>query len=337
MFRSLWFRFIPPELSGACAVFACKHNLIKSRPPVLDDVLRSTLWGREFKNPVGLAAGFDKNAECIKGVLNQGFGFVEVGTVTPRPQSGNKKPRIFRLIREESVRNFCGFNGKGSAYVLNQMKSLTDCADVIGINISRNKDSESFVKDVLYLLDIFSDFAGYFVLNISSPNTQNLRDISGYLNELLKAVSDCRKSKPKFPPVLLKLSPDMNEKETRLVCALSFDYAIDGMIISNTSAQLAGTLKGGVSGKMLTELSTEVLASIYRQTEGLIPIIGCGGVFTAEDAYKKISYGASLIQLYTAMVYKGFSIVNKINQGLIRTIKEKGFSNIKEAVGSGIN
>ena len=352
-FRPLVFLF-EPELAHNLAI-----ELIKNYPfwPIdlkgkikEYDNLAIKLWDLDFKNPIGMAAGFDKNAKIAAKLAKFGFGFVECGTVTPLAQDGNLKPRIFRLKEDQSIINRLGFNNGGADCFLDNIKKvLSDLSQLktpIGINIGKNKDSEDAVLDYILLLDKFYDYASYITINISSPNTKNLRDIqkSDQLDSFLKAIKNHQKilqAKSKnHPPLFLKIAPDLTNQEQEEIAATCLNNKIDGLIISNTTisrpSNLASQYKneqGGLSGKVLFDQSNQVLKNIYSLTGGKIPIIGVGGISNAEDAYQKISLGASLIQIYTAFIYQGFSLVEKIKSDLSKKIAAKGFKNLSEAVG----
>jgi dihydroorotate dehydrogenase len=314
------------------------------------DNLAIKLWNLEFKNPIGMAAGFDKNAKIAAKLAKFGFGFVECGTVTPLAQSGNLKPRIFRLNEDQAIINRLGFNNEGADCFLDniktQLRDLSQLKIPIGINIGKNKDSKDAVLDYILLLDKFYDYASYITINISSPNTKNLRDIqkSDYLNFFLKAIKDRQKilqAKSKNrPPLLLKIAPDLTNQEQEEIADTCLSNKIDGLIISNTTILRLSNLssrykneQGGLSGKILFNQSNQVLKNIYALTKAQIPIIGVGGISNAEDAYQKISLGASLLQIYTAFIYQGFGLVEKIKSDLSKKIAAKGFKNLSQAIG----
>ncbi|MBN8827453.1 MAG: quinone-dependent dihydroorotate dehydrogenase [Sphingobacteriia bacterium] len=315
--------------------------------------LNSNVFGMEFKNPIGLAAGFDKNAECMNSLAKFGFGFLEVGTVTKLPQIGNPKPRIFRLVEDKAIINFLGFNNRGSEFFSENISHLFEEVENLncrlGINIGKNKDSNDGIKDYIDLLEKFYIFSDYITINISSPNTPGLRDMQhdSSFDELLEAISNKKqeliKTTKTTKPVLVKISPDNSLEQLELMAEKILKYKIDGVIISNTTIQDRENLnspkkldKGGLSGKPLFNRSTTTLREFYKLTEGKIPLIGAGGVFTAEDAYTKILNGASLVQIYTAFIYQGFSIVKQLNQDLSYLLQKNGFKNVSEAIGKGI-
>jgi dihydroorotate dehydrogenase len=336
-----------PEAAHNMAVTALKTGVLPSSKSPSDYLLKVKLFDLEFPNPVGMAAGFDKNADAIRGLLSQGFGFVEVGTVTPRPQAGNPKPRLFRLEEDEAVINRMGFNNKGANYFVKNLKSRPKNG-IVGANIGKNKDSESAAADYLFLLEKVYPYCDYVTINISSPNTPGLRDLQekneldDFLGKILKTKEALVKQHKKNLPLLIKLAPDTSVQQREDIAQVLLKHKIDGMIISNTTIGQRDLLQnhhlneaGGLSGKPLFDASTKMVAQMYKLTYGKIPIIGVGGISSAEDAYAKIKAGASLVQVYSALVFQGFDLVSQINEGLLRLLKADGFKNISEAVGSG--
>ncbi len=319
--------------------------------------LNQQVCGLNFQNPVGLSAGFDKNGEIIKAISRFGFGFTEVGTVTPKPQIGNEKPRIFRLTQDKALINRLGFNNKGSeefsknisrfkAQKSAQNNKQNDYNLIIGVNIGKNKESINGVDDYLFLLEKFYQEASYITLNISSPNTKNLRDLQKYnnlddfLSQIMQKRQELQQKKQKYTPIWLKIAPDINNKEQEEIAQLVIKNKIDAVIISNTTISRPKYLQsnnqerqGGLSGKPVFFKSNEVLCNFYRLTQGKIPLIGVGGIFSAEDAYCKIKNGASLVQIYSALIYQGFSTIEEINSGLNKLLKQDGFDNISQAIG----
>lgn len=299
--------------------------------------LKTTLWGKTFENPLGIAAGFDKDAEVTGALFDMGFGFVETGTVTPLPQPGNPRPRIFRDVNSSSVINRMGFPGRGFENFERNLKGRAR-QGVLGINIGINKDTPSPANDYRLGIEKFAPLADYITVNISSPNTAGLRDLQmkDHLEALLAGL-------PRPPvPLLVKVSPDLTEKEAGDIAGLALKYKIDGLIVSNTTlsrpAALAESLKGekgGLSGRLLFDLSTKMIADFYRLTEGRVPIVGVGGIASAEDAYAKIRAGALLLQLYTALVFEGPGLIPRILQGLEALLQKNGFTCLAEAVGTG--
>jgi dihydroorotate dehydrogenase len=307
--------------------------------------LRVKLWNIDFANPIGMSAGFDKNAETAATLARFGFGFVEVGTVTPKAQIGNEKPRMFRLAKDLAIINRLGFNNSGAevfARNIVEAKSKIAAHFPLGINIGKNKDTVDAVADYLLLMEKFHNQASYITINISSPNTKNLRDLQEKEN-LAKFLSEImtKKSALKMTaPVLLKVAPDLTFEQQQDIAEIALDQKIDGLIISNTTISrefnlqsLSASESGGLSGKPLFEKSNEVLGNFYRLTNGKIPLIGVGGIFSAADAYKKIRLGASLVQIYSAFIYEGFGLVEKIKADLTSILAKDGFNNIRDAVG----
>lgn len=301
-------------------------------------------FGLKFANPLGIAAGFDKNGIVVNQLAALGFGFVEVGTVTHKPQPGNPKPRMFRLPEDQALINRLGFNNDGSVVLAERLKNLARKC-VVGVNIGRNKDipNEESTENYLKCFEIIHGVADYVVVNISSPNTPNLRELqrSDSLEELLGALKK-RNVELGAKPLLVKIAPDLTDAEIEGIVDVALRYEISGIIATNTTVSREGLVSrdleqigaGGLSGKPLTKRSNEVVSTIFRQSRGQLPIIGVGGIFTAEDAFAKIAAGASLIQAYTGFIYGGPSFANEINAGLVSILKEKGFRTLDEAVGS---
>lgn len=309
-------------------------------PPHFPKSLCSTVAGLTFKTPVGLAAGFDKDGEVVEEMLGLGFGFVEVGTLTPRPQTGNPRPRLFRLRRDQAVVNRMGFNnlGQPSAYLrLMQVRHL----GVVGVNIGANKDSDDRVADYVSGVQAMSDVADYLAINISSPNTPGLRGLQdqGALEELLQGVRAARRENG--PPVFLKVAPDLEEDDPKRIVRAAIDHGIDALIVSNTTVSRPelrskhGAQEGGLSGAPLKALALEALRKFRAASGGEIPLIGVGGIATSDDAWERISAGASLVQLYSAMVYQGPGIARRIASGLAHRLKREGMESISDLVGSG--
>ncbi|MGL9688486.1 MAG: quinone-dependent dihydroorotate dehydrogenase [Wolbachia sp.] len=338
--RNLLF-LLPPEIAHSLAITMLKKMPCR-KPIELPESLNVNFFGNKLRSPVGLAAGFDKNAEVIRSMLSLGFGFIEAGTVTKYPQYGNKKPRIFRLIEDEGIINRLGFNNKGIDYFLKQVDEtkLDDC--VFGINIGKNSTSKDQISDYVDLIKMVYGKSSYIVLNISSPNTPNLRNLHNKqeLSELLKSITLTRKSIDNSGsiPIILKISPDINQQTKENIAELALEYKTDGLIVSNTTVSRDNLHShhneiGGLSGRPLFKLSTELLSDMYKLTKDKTLLIGCGGISSGADAYKKIKAGASLVQLYTALIYQGPQVVNKINLELAELIRRDGLSNISEAVG----
>jgi dihydroorotate dehydrogenase len=310
----------------------------KHHPPHFPDSLKSTVAGIDFPTPVGLAAGFDKDAEVPEEMLDLGFGFVEVGTITPRPQAGNPKPRLFRLRQDEAVINRMGFNNGGQPAAFQRLLGCGQLHGVIGVNIGANKDSADRIADYVSGVRAMAPVARYQTINISSPNTPGLRGLQdeGALDELLAAVQQVGAK----APIFLKVAPDLAEGDPERIARASIDHKIDAIIVSNTTV-VRPPLKsryakeeGGLSGAPLKALALDALRRFRRASAGEIPLIGVGGIATADDAWERIRAGASLVQLYSAMVYEGPGIARRIAHGLAQRLSRAGFANIAEAVGS---
>lgn len=335
-------RLIDAETAHRLAIKALASGLLPAPAAFEDPILGQNLWGRDFANPVGLAAGFDKNAEVTGALLGQGFGFVEVGTITPRPQPGNPRPRLFRLTADGAVINRMGFNNDGLDVVAERLRSRQS-GGIIGVNLGKNKDSDDAVADYTAGIRAMVTLADYLVVNVSSPNTPGLRALQGRkpLRELLQAVLAARTetTPDNPPPLLLKIAPDLTEEDKADIAEVALETCIDGLIATNTTIERppgldGGNESGGLSGKPLFEPSTRVLSDMYRLTQGRLPLIGVGGISSGDDAYAKIRAGASLVQLYTALVYQGPGLVNRIKRRLVELLKADGFSNISEAIGA---
>jgi len=338
LLKSLLFYF-DAELAHRITINLLKTYQIKNS--IEHQSLKSNIFGLNFPNPVGLAAGFDKNSEVPKNIINLGFGFSEVGTVTPLPQKGNSKPRVFRLKNNQAIINRLGFNNDGFEIVKKRLGKIGK--NNIGVNIGANKNSEDFINDYLKGIEFFSSVASYLTINISSPNTPGLRDLEAIENFslLLNGIDELKtKSTGIKLPILIKISPDINQDDLEILCERVLSSSVDGLIISNTTISrysIDSSEEGGLSGQPIFESSTSMLNKVYKYTEGKIPLIGVGGIDSAEKAYKKIKNGASLIQLYTGLVYKGPNLITEINKGLIKFIEKDGFKNISEAVGVEVN
>ncbi len=306
-----------------------------------DPVLRQSVAGLDFPNPVGLAPGYDKNAEVAAAILRLGFGFAEVGTLTPRPQAGNDKPRLFRLVEDRAVINRMGFNNEGQAAAAVRLCKLRalKLAGPIGINIGANKDSDDRVADYVMGVQAMERYADYLTVNISSPNTPGLRALQdkAALDDLLAAVMVARTG---TTPVFLKVAPDLEPADIDDIVRVSLDRRIDGLIVSNTTISRPALLSrhatesGGLSGEPLRELAHQRLRDFRKSSGGKIPLIGVGGIASAAHAYARIRAGASLIQIYSALVYEGPGLAAKINNGLGALLKRDGFATIADAVGS---
>lgn len=310
--------------------------------------LAMDLFGVHFPSPVGLAAGLDKNAEAVEGFSSIGFGFMEVGTVTPKGQPGNEQPRLFRLPPDEALINRMGFNNRGAEDIAERLAALKSRRIPVAVNIGKNKltSNEEANADYERCISILYPYADFFVVNISSPNTPNLRSLQhgSELASLLKAVTDEMASQAKHhgvhKSVLVKIAPDVSDEELEYMIDTIQKSGVSGLIATNTTISRDGLAHGnaketgGLSGKPLRARSTEVVSRAYRQTGGKLPIIGSGGIFTAADAYEKIRAGASLVEIYTALIYEGPEINRKLHRGLRELLRRDGFSHISEAVGA---
>jgi dihydroorotate dehydrogenase len=314
------------------------------RAPATAGELAVELAGIAFPNPVGVAAGFDKDAEVPDALLGLGFGFTEVGSITPRPQAGNPKPRLFRLVEDRAVINRMGFNNGGAEAALKRLERRRGRPGVVGINIGANKDSDNRIEDYAIMTRMMTPHASYLAVNISSPNTPGLRALQdeGALTELLDAVIEARRavSEAEPPPIFLKVAPDLEPADIDAIARIALDKKLGALIVSNTTisrpelrSHHAGEV-GGLSGAPLKPLATQRVRDFRSATGGTIPLVGVGGIASAEDAWERIKAGASLIQLYSAMVYEGPGLGAKIVRGLERLMKREGYSTIAEAVGS---
>jgi dihydroorotate dehydrogenase len=339
-------RWLDAEDAHRLAVQGLKF-LPAMRPHADDPKLAVRAFGLNFPNPVGMAAGFDKNAEVPDALLRLGFGFVEVGTVTPRQQNGNPRPRLFRLERDEAVINRMGFNNDGAELVLRRLASRAQLAGIIGVNIGANKDSPDRVADYVRLIEAFAPVASYFTVNVSSPNTPGLRTMqqAHILDDLLAKVIDARermREKAGDSPVLLKIAPDLSLAELDEVVHVARSRRVDGMIVANTTVARPQSLReetrareqGGLSGRPLFRLSTRMVAETYVRVEGAFPLIGVGGIDSGGAALTKIRAGASLIQLYSSLIYKGLGLVEDIKRDLASTLLRTGREQLSEIVGS---
>ena len=309
------------EQAHRLTIQALKYGSQLGKGPINSPALKRFVFGLEFPNPIGLAPGFDKNAEVPDAMFAQGFGFVEIGTVTPLAQTGNARPRLFRLVEDGGVINRMGFNNDGHAVVLQRLVARRARGGILGVNIGANKDSADRIGDYVKGVQVFEDVAKYITINISSPNTPGLRNLQGKqdLQRLLERVNAARKTKT---PLLLKIAPDLSDADLRDVADVCGGGAVDGVIISNTTVARDGLSSrhaneaGGLSGKPLFERSTLCLKNFYQSTGGKIPLIGVGGIHDADSARAKFAAGASLVQLYSALIYHGPALVQEICAGL---------------------
>ncbi len=315
--------------------------------PKDDPILTTEAFGLTFTNPVGLAAGFDKNAEAIPGAHKMGFGFVEAGTVTPKPQAGNEKPRLFRLKEDRAVINRFGFNNEGLDFFKDQLEALPARRGLFGANVGANKDADDRTADYVTGINALYGLSDYFTVNISSPNTPGLRALQSReaLEDLVGRVLEARTEKIRagqdYIPILVKIAPDLKEEDIADVASVAQNTDIDGLIVSNTTITRPATLTsankgetGGLSGAPLMQLATQTLGAMYQATEGQVPLIGVGGIASGADAFAKIQAGASLVQLYSMLVYEGPGLVTRVKKELADCLKAAGYSSIKEAVGT---
>ncbi|KAL2632325.1 hypothetical protein R1flu_017011 [Riccia fluitans] len=366
------FRLFDPEVAHRLAIWAASQGLVPKENRPDPSILAVEVWGRNFSNPVGLAAGFDKNAEAVEGLLGLGFGFVEVGSVTPVPQEGNPKPRVFRLPEQGTIINRYGFNSEGIVAVAKRLgaqhgkrklavttKAAGTYEDekqfggkagpgILGVNLGKNKNSTDASADYMQGVHTLSQYADYLVINISSPNTPGLRKLQGRkeLKDLIKKVlaarDDMQWAEEGPPPLLVKIAPDLSREDLADIAAVVLTLRVDGLVISNTTTSRPDSVSGhehskeagGLSGKPLMEMSTNVLRDMYQLTRGKVPLVGVGGISSGEDAYKKIRAGASLVQLYTAFAYEGPSLIPSIKAELAACLERDGFKSVAEAVGA---
>lgn len=343
--KKIFFKF-DPENAHSMAMKGLKFantnpwilNFVGKDYIVKDEVLSQNLWGLNFDNPVGLAGGFDKDGVALKALQSLGFGHIEFGTVTPKPQPGNEKPRLFRLVKNESIQNAMGFNNAGMEVVKKNVSKFYPLDQAITIaNIGKNKitPNDEALSDYEKLVKTFDEVCDLFVVNLSSPNTPNLRDLQD--SEYIKEFFDSLKSLTK-KPILLKISPDFSYEKAIEICTSAVENKADGIIINNTSIDYSLSpnikeQKGGISGKLITHKSRELLKAISKELFGKTVLISSGGIYSAEEAYERIKYGASLVQIYTSFIFKGPTIARDINAGLINLLKNDGFSNINQAIG----
>ncbi|MCX7640787.1 MAG: quinone-dependent dihydroorotate dehydrogenase [Pyrinomonadaceae bacterium] len=354
---SFYNTFVRPLLFSLPAETA--HNFALSsirtflRPSFIQNVLSKRLcvdlaverFGLKFKNPLGLAAGFDKNCVAAAQLACLGFGFVEIGTVTYKPQSGSPKPRLFRLEADKALINRMGFNNDGAEVVVSRLKKIKNRDFILGVNIGKNREIEEIeaVENYLSCFRLIREEADYVAINVSSPNTPNLRKFQE-ADKLRKLLKSMQEENTTCIPILVKISPDLSEAQIEAIVEVCLETKIHGVIATNTTVSREGLQtasykiqkagEGGLSGKPLAEVSNQVIRKVYRLSQGKLPIIGVGGIFTAEDAFKKICAGASLLQVYTGFVYMGPAVARDINLGLQKIIHQKGFASLDEAVGS---
>jgi dihydroorotate dehydrogenase len=338
-------RLLDAERAHRLAVTALRSGLMPRAQLQADPMLAVSLWGRRFPNPIGLAAGFDKNAEVIDAMLGCGFGFVEIGTVTPRPQAGNPRPRLFRLTDDRAVINRMGFNNDGLAVVARRLakRRARGAQGIIGGNVGPNRDADDPAAACAEAAAVLAPLVDYLVINVSSPNTPGLRALqaASVLADLLARVRGARDSADPATPLLVKVAPDLSEEECADIARVVLDAGIDGLIATNTTVERPAGLRsrqrgeaGGLSGAPLFARSTDVLKRFRRLTGGRLPLIGVGGITSGADAYAKVRAGASLVQLYTALVWHGPALVGRIASELAALLRRDGFSTIGDAVGA---
>jgi len=332
---------LDPETAHGLALRALKHG-VPSAPAIAEPRLARRLLGLEFPSPIGLAAGLDKNAEAVDGLLGLGFGFVEIGSATPKPQAGNPRPRLFRLPADGALINRMGFNNEGHAAIHRRLAARRR-RGIVGVNVGANKDSADRIADYAAGITAFADVADYLTMNISSPNTPGLRDLQEReaVTRLLAAAVAARDAAPRRVPLLLKIAPDLDGDALAAICDAALESGIDGMIISNTTIARDGLRDtrhaaetGGLSGRPLFARSTAMLATVRKRVGSRLVLVGVGGVDSAETAFAKIAAGADLVQLYTGLVYQGPRLPLDIAEGLVRLLDRRGFRSIAEAVGS---
>lgn len=338
-------RVLDPETAHRLAIRAL--GFVPARTGEPDPILRTRIWHLDCPNPIGLAAGFDKHAEAVEGCLALGFGLVETGTVTPRPQPGNPRPRLFRLAEDAAVINRNGFNSRGLEAYAARLARRDRRAGIVGANLGKNKDAADDVADYVAGIAATAALADYLVINVSSPNTPGLRDLQGRaaLERLIGAAQEARDracpANAPLPPLLVKLAPDLDEAGLADAAEVALATGLDGLIMGNTTLARPPGLRsrhraetGGLSGAPLRDLATRRLADLFRLTGGRIPLVGCGGVSSGQDAYARIRAGASLVQLYSALVYEGPGLASRIARDLAALLRRDGFGAVAEAVGA---
>lgn len=332
------------ERAHGLAIWTLAHGFAPLPRPVEEPALRVSLWGLDFPHPIGLAAGFDKDADVPDALLAQGFGFVEVGSITPKPQPGNPKPRLFRLSEDEAVINRYGFNSKGLEAARAKLAARTR-RGIVGVNLGKNKETADAADDYVAGTRSLAAYADYLVCNVSSPNTPGLRALQSReaLDDLVARVQEALAALalPAPPPLLFKIAPDLTDADLEDVVRVALDRKLAGLIVGNTTLSRPESLRsahrketGGLSGKPLFELSTTVLKKTYRLAGGALPLIGVGGVSDAKSAYAKIRAGASLVQLYSAMVYEGPDLAARIARALPDLLAADGLARVVDAVGA---
>lgn len=334
---------LPPETAHRAGIALLRRGIGAAAAPPADPMLRVRLWGRTFAGAVGIAAGLDKDGEAFAPLLRSGAGFVEVGTVTPRPQRGNPRPRVFRLRADRALVNRLGFNSAGMSRVASRLAGRDRASGIVGINIGANRDSGDPLADYAAAFDVLAPLADYVAVNVSSPNTPGLRDWQerDRLAALIDALHERRAGAGLDCPLLVKIAPDLASGAVADISRLALDRGLDGLIVGNTTTARPPSLRsaarreaGGLSGAPLFAPSTKLLSEMYRLTDGRVPLIGVGGVASAGDAYAKIRAGASLVQLYTALAFRGLGLLAEIGRGLGERLAADGFGSVADAVGA---
>ncbi|MGV6801654.1 MAG: quinone-dependent dihydroorotate dehydrogenase [bacterium] len=330
------------EVAHHKTIALLKSGFIPNIPPLTAPCLQTHLAGLAFPSPLGLAAGFDKNAEVIDASLALGFGFTEAGAVTPRAQAGNERPRVFRLRADRAIINRYGFNNQGLDKIASRLAQQRQRPGIVGINLGANKDTEDKAEDYITCLTRLEPLVDFCTINISSPNTPGLRHLQSRtaLQDLLQRIFAARQTDT---PIFLKIAPDLSDEDRADICALCLRMGIDGLVISNTTLSRPSSLRsplkheaGGLSGAPLYKLSLDVLKDFAKEIDGRIPLIGVGGIANTDQAYEKILNGASLVQLYSALIFEGPDLPSKILRGLTQRLKSDGYASIKQAVGAAL-
>ena len=336
---------LDPELAHDKSLRFLNLGLGPKTGPYRSARIQTQLAGLHLPNPVGLAAGYDKNAIAVDALGRAGFGFLEVGAITPQAQVGNRPPRVFRLPEDQAIINRLGFNNEGMYAIAERLRTRKSNA-IVGVNLGANRDSKNRVFDYVDVLARVGKYADFATINISSPNTERLRELQSTqaLEHLLDGVIQTRNSLTKPIPIFLKIAPDLDDQELFKIAQTALHMQVDGIIATNTTVDRKGLnskdadqIGGGLSGRPLFAKSTRVLAVLAKELDGALPLIGVGGISSAQDAFDKITAGASAVQLYSAMIYQGISLVNDIAKGLDRLLQENGFNHISDAVGSDID
>jgi dihydroorotate dehydrogenase len=339
---------LDPERAHRLTIRALQAGLASAGGYTDDPILQLDVWGLTFRNPVGIAAGFDKHAEAVRPMIGLGLGLVEIGSVTPQPQPGNPRPRVFRLRQDEAVINRYGFNSEGMTRVAARLARLRNSGQPaltapLGVNLGKNKTSDDAAADYCMGVETLGPYADYLVINVSSPNTPGLRALQSResLQKLIEAVQAARRRLASQPPLLLKVAPDLTEQDKADIAEVALATELSGLIVSNTTIERPPGLRsenkdqtGGLSGRPLFAPSTKVLADFYHLTAGKLPLVGVGGIFSAADAYAKIRAGASLVQLYTGLVYQGPKLIAEIKEGLADFLRRDGYASLSEAIGA---